>query len=100
MIPLFRHKGDPYPPTSKPTAEICGTCRIPVGAYPAGSLLGFIPLTIVFAVLGSGGIKRNFYPIAIGIGLLLLAVGGGKRLAPAFRSPEARNTTTQPEMMP
>ena len=77
---------------------VCGACRIPVGAYLAGSLLGFIPLTIVFTVLGSGGIEGNFYQIAIGIGLLLLAVGVRKLLAATFLPPEARDAATQPEM--
>jgi uncharacterized membrane protein YdjX (TVP38/TMEM64 family) len=77
---------------------VCGACRIPVGAYLAGSLLGFIPLIIVLTLLGSGGIKGNFYQIAIGIGLLLLAVGVRKLLAPAFRPPEVRDAAEQPEM--
>ena len=79
---------------------VCGACRIPFGAYLAGSLLGFIPFTIVFAVFGSGGIQGNFYQIAIGIVLLLVAVGGRKRLASAFRPPETYNAAQQPEMMP
>lgn len=70
---------------------VCGACRIPIGAYLAGSLLGFFPLTIVFAVFGSGGVKGNFYQVALGILLLLLIFGGRKLLAPSFRPPEIRD---------
>ena len=64
---------------------VCGACRLPAKPYLAGSLLGFIPLTVVFAVFGSGGAEGNFYQIALGTLLLLLAVGGRKLLAAAFR---------------
>ena len=76
---------------------VCGACRIPTGAYLAGSLLGFIPLTVVFAVFGSGGAKGNFYQVALGTLLLLLAVGGRKLLATAFRPPKPTMPTTLQE---
>ena len=67
---------------------VCGACRLPAKPYLAGSLLGFIPLTVVFAVFGDGGAKGNFYQIALGTLLLLLAVGGRKLLAAVFRPPQ------------
>ena len=79
---------------------VCGACRIPVGAYLAGSLLGFVPLTFVFAIFGSGGVKGNFYQVALGTVLLLLVVGGRKLLAPAFRPPESPKTSEHPGMTP
>jgi uncharacterized membrane protein YdjX (TVP38/TMEM64 family) len=63
---------------------VCGACRIPFGAYLAGSLLGFIPLAIVFAVFGSGGASGNFYQVALGALLLVVAVAGRKLLGKAF----------------
>jgi len=75
---------------------VCGACRIPLGAYLAGSLIGFIPLTVVFAVFGSGGAKGDFYQVALGTLLLLLAVGDRKRLAPVFRPPESRGSSDHP----
>jgi len=60
---------------------LCGACRIPFRAYLAGSLLGFIPLTVVFAVFGSGGVRGNFYQVALGSILLATVVGGRKFLA-------------------
>ena len=77
---------------------VCGACRIPIGPYLAGSLLGFIPLTIVFAIFGSGGAKGNFYQVALGTLLLLLTVGGRKLLAPVFRPSESRKASEHSEM--
>lgn len=53
---------------------ICGCCRVPPGQYLAGSLLGFIPLTMVFAAFGSGGINGSLHQILIGLGFLALAM--------------------------
>jgi uncharacterized membrane protein YdjX (TVP38/TMEM64 family) len=55
---------------------VCGACTIPLGAYLSASVLGFIPLTVVFAVFGSGGASGNFYQVALGSILLVAAVGG------------------------
>jgi len=63
---------------------VCGACRIPPVAYLAGSFLGFIPLTVVFAVFGSGGASGNFYQVALGSILLVAAVGGRKFLTRFF----------------
>jgi uncharacterized membrane protein YdjX (TVP38/TMEM64 family) len=60
---------------------LCGGCRIPLGPYLAGSLLGFIPLTLVFAVFGSGGASGSYYQVAVGALLLVAAVGSRKAMA-------------------
>jgi len=60
---------------------LCGACRIPHGPYLAGSLLGFIPLTLVFAVFGSGGASGSYYQVAVGALLLVAAVGSRKAMA-------------------
>lgn len=52
---------------------LCGSCRVPFGPYLLASFLGFIPLTIVFASFGSGGIKGNINQILLGFGLLAAA---------------------------
>jgi uncharacterized membrane protein YdjX (TVP38/TMEM64 family) len=54
------------------TSLLCGSCHVPFGSYLAASVIGFIPLTLVFAAFGSGGAKANHGQIALGFGLLLL----------------------------
>jgi len=53
---------------------ICGCCRVPLRQYLAGSFLGFIPLTLVFAAFGSGGAKGNHIQVLIGLCMLGLAL--------------------------
>lgn len=53
---------------------LCGGCKVPFRPFLAGSALGFIPLTIVFATFGSAGISGSFTQIALGFGLLVLTV--------------------------
>jgi uncharacterized membrane protein YdjX (TVP38/TMEM64 family) len=50
---------------------LCGSCKVPFAAYVNGSILGFIPLAIVFAAFGSGGLAGNFGEI--GVAVLVLA---------------------------
>ena len=59
-------------PFSNSTVQslLFGSLRVPFRAYITGSFLGFIPLTIVFAVFGSGGIKGNYKQIWLGFGLI------------------------------
>lgn len=59
---------------------LCGACRISLRAYLAGSFLGFIPLTVVFAIFGNGGARGNLYLVGLGAILLATAVGGRKFL--------------------
>jgi uncharacterized membrane protein YdjX (TVP38/TMEM64 family) len=63
---------------------LCGACRIPLGPYLAGSLLGFIPLTLVFAVFGSGGARGNLYLVGLGFMLIILTVFGRKVILRTF----------------
>ena len=65
---------------------LCGACRIPLRAYLAGSFLGFIPLTIVFVVFGSGGAQGNLYLVALGFILIALTVLGRKLFLRTFPS--------------
>lgn len=65
---------------------LCGACRIPLRAYLAGSFLGFIPLTIVFAVFGSGGAQGNLYLVGLGFILIALTVFGRKMIMRTFPS--------------
>ncbi len=54
---------------------LCGCCKVPFGLYLVGSFLGYIPLTVVFSVFGSGGVKGNLFQIVLGfafIGLTFL----------------------------
>ena len=57
------------------TSLIAGACRVPVGAYLLGNLIGFIPLTVVAALTGSGAAKANNYQLIIGIvGFVIVAL--------------------------
>ena len=56
------------------TGIFCGCCKVSFRHYLAGSMLGFIPLTIVFAVFGSAGMSGSIMQIALGFGLLALTV--------------------------
>jgi uncharacterized membrane protein YdjX (TVP38/TMEM64 family) len=67
---------------------LCGACRIPLPAYLAGSLIGFIPLTVVFAVFGSGGARGNLYLVGLGFILIAITVFGRKTVMRAFPSRE------------
>ena len=63
-------------PFSNSTVQslLFGSLRVPFGAYITASILGFIPLTIVFSVFGSGGVKGNYYQIWLGFGLIAVVV--------------------------
>jgi len=53
---------------------LCGACDVPFRPYMLASLLGFIPLSVVFALFGSGGAKASYTQVLLGAGLLLLTV--------------------------
>jgi len=53
---------------------LCGSCRVPFSPFMIGSLIGFVPLAVVFATYGSGGVKGNVWQIAFATALLLLSI--------------------------
>jgi uncharacterized membrane protein YdjX (TVP38/TMEM64 family) len=53
---------------------LCGSCRISYRDFILGSFLGFIPLSVVFATFGSGGVKGNIWQIGIATVLLALSM--------------------------
>lgn len=57
---------------------ICGCCKVSFRSFMFGSLLGFIPLTIVFAMFGSGGVKGNLWQIVFATALLVLSIASRK----------------------
>lgn len=59
---------------------LCGSCRVSFQAFTLGSLVGFIPLAVVFATFGSGGVKGNLLQIGIAMMLLVLSVFSRKLL--------------------
>lgn len=63
---------------------LCGSCRVPFREFMTGSFLGFIPLTVVFATFGSGGIKGNFWQISFATALLALSILSRKLLKKWF----------------
>lgn len=63
---------------------ICGSCNLPVSPFIWGSLIGFIPLILVFAIYGSGGTNTNHWQIAIATILLILSFFSRKLLPKWF----------------
>lgn len=59
-------------PFSNSTVQslLFGSLRVPFKVYISASFLGFIPLAVVFAVFGSGGVKGNYYQISLGFALI------------------------------
>jgi uncharacterized membrane protein YdjX (TVP38/TMEM64 family) len=53
---------------------LCGSCRVSYRGFMLGSLLGFIPLAVVFATYGSGGVEGNLWQITVATVLLVLSV--------------------------
>jgi uncharacterized membrane protein YdjX (TVP38/TMEM64 family) len=53
---------------------ICGSCRVPFLPFLWGSLLGYVPLTVVFATYGSGGVKGNVWQIGLATLLLVCSI--------------------------
>jgi uncharacterized membrane protein YdjX (TVP38/TMEM64 family) len=63
---------------------LCGSCRVPFRHFILGSLLGFIPLALVLATFGSGGVKGNMRQIVLATVLLALSVFSRRILARWF----------------
>jgi uncharacterized membrane protein YdjX (TVP38/TMEM64 family) len=63
-------------PFSNSTAMslICGSCKVPFLPFLWGSLLGYVPLTVVFATYGSGGAKGNIWQIGLATLLLVCSI--------------------------
>ncbi len=56
------------------TSLICGVCRVPFRSYCVANLVGFVPQTLLFGLLGSGFIKWQASQLLVGTGLLLVLV--------------------------
>lgn len=77
------------------TSLICGTCKVNLRAYLAASAIGFLPLTIVFAVFGSGAAKSSALQIGLGSVLFLATVLLQRTLAPKLKRARARSRTSR-----
>lgn len=53
---------------------LSGSCNVPFVSFVCGSLIGFVPLAVVFASYGSGGIKGNMLQIGFATILLVLSI--------------------------
>jgi uncharacterized membrane protein YdjX (TVP38/TMEM64 family) len=53
---------------------LCGSCRVPFSPFITGSLIGFVPLAIVFSTYGSGGVKGNLWQVVFATALLILSI--------------------------
>jgi len=52
----------------------CGSCKVPFIPFILGSLLGYIPLAVVFAAYGSGGAKGNLWQVGLATLLLVFSI--------------------------
>jgi uncharacterized membrane protein YdjX (TVP38/TMEM64 family) len=73
---------------------LCGSCRVSYRGFMLGSLLGFIPLAVVFATYGSGGVKGNLWQITVATVLLVLSFFSRKLFGKLF--PATIRTSQQP----
>jgi uncharacterized membrane protein YdjX (TVP38/TMEM64 family) len=48
------------------TSLLAGSGKVSLGAFSLGNLIGFLPLTVVFALAGSGAAKANNHQLTIG----------------------------------
>ena len=64
------------------TNLIGGISRIKLSAFLLATFIGYLPLTIVFALFGSSAAKQNWLQLAIG-GVFFLIVVGARRFMPA-----------------
>lgn len=53
---------------------LCGSCVVPFVPFITASSLGFIPLAVVFATFGSGGMKGNMFQIILATVLLVISI--------------------------
>jgi uncharacterized membrane protein YdjX (TVP38/TMEM64 family) len=53
---------------------VCGSCRVPFSPFMTGSLIGFVPLAVVFATYGSAGVKGNMWQVVLATVFLVLAI--------------------------
>jgi len=79
---------------------LCGTCRVPFRPFLTASALGFIPLTVVFALVGSGGAKRDFLQIGLAVVLLLLSFLIERMVKHWRRSTDVSPTSDQSDFNP
>ncbi len=56
------------------TSLLCGLCRVDFREYTAANIIGFLPLTIVFCVFGSGAAKGKWYQLALGTVLFIVVM--------------------------
>lgn len=59
------------------TSMLAGSCKVSMKPYTLANLIGFLPLTVVFALGGSGAAKGNHLQLTIGI-LCFIAVMAGQ----------------------
>jgi len=68
------------------TNIVAGVSRIPALPFFCGSVLGYIPLHFIFALLGSGVRVEPFWRIIVSVGLFVIASLAGLWLYRVFRA--------------
>ncbi|MCB2153600.1 VTT domain-containing protein [bacterium] len=73
------------------TGLLCGTCKVNMRSYVLASAIGFTPMTIIFAVFGSGAAKANSLQIGLGIVLFLGSILLQRMLSPRMKLASERH---------
>jgi uncharacterized membrane protein YdjX (TVP38/TMEM64 family) len=68
---------------------LAGAAGIPLLPYLAASALGYLPQTLVFALLGKGVRVDGLWQLALSAALLLVSLGIGLRLLRRHRAAQA-----------
>ena len=75
------------------TGLICGTCKVDLKSYLLASAIGFTPMTVIFAMFGSGAAKANHLQLALGLVLFLATVLLQRMLSPRMKRAQEKKAT-------
>lgn len=66
---------------------LAGASSVSAGAFIAGSTIGYIPQTVIFAMLGAGARMEGWVETGVGLALLVLSAGLGLLLMRRMGAP-------------
>ncbi|CAN5414532.1 hypothetical protein BH09SUM1_BH09SUM1_28520 [soil metagenome] len=74
------------------TSLICGACRVKVADYTLANIIGLLPQTIIFSLIGSGASKGSKWQIGVGIALQVLVLVAHHKFKNRFAQREPLET--------
>lgn len=75
---------------------LAGMAGLPAGPFLAGSAIGYLPQTVIFALLGKGVRVEGAWQLALSVALLGVSVGLGLWLLRRHRAGQALEAEEQP----